>query len=491
MAVIVCCTVFNRINPRMKQNIEGKRELIQYFDAIAEQWDRWQARNPYYHNNIKQLLQFLVPKQSSVLELGCATGDLIHAVQTSAGVGIDISAAMIGQAKKKYPQHTFLTMDAEQIALKQKFEYVIMSDLVGHLHDIQQALEKTHDVMTPRSRLIITYYNFIWEPLLLLAEKLKLKTPQPHQNWVNTHDLQNLLDLANFEIIRSGYRLLLPKNIPLISWFINKYLSQLPLLRKFCFVRFIVARPRIQRSQTKRCSVSVIIPARNERGNIEAAVQRIPKMGSRTEIIFVEGGSNDGTLDEIKRVTQAYKKKRPLSFYVQNGTGKANAVREGFAHATGDILMILDADLTVAPEDLPKFYNALIEKHGEFVNGSRLVYPMEKQAMRFLNLLGNKFFSMMFTYLLDQKFKDTLCGTKVLFRSDYEKLAANRSYFGEFDPFGDFDLIFGAAKQNLKIVEMPIRYAERTYGDTNIHRWRHGLLLLKMVGVAARRLKFV
>ena len=345
--------------------------------------------------------------------------------------------------------------------------------------------------MTPRSRIIITYYNFIWEPVLLLAEKLRLKTPQPHQNWVNTHDLQNLLDLANFEIIRSGYRLLLPKNIPIISWLFNKYLSQLPLLRKFCVVRFIVARPRIQETHAERFSVSIIIPARNERGNIETAVQRIPKMGSKTEIIFVEGGSNDGTLDEIKRVIKAYKKKRVISFYVQNGTGKANAVREGFAHAAGDILMILDADLTVAPEDLPKFYNALVANRGEFVNGSRLVYPMEKQAMRFLNLLGNKFFSMMFTYLLDQKFKDTLCGTKVLFKSDYEKLAANRSYFGEFDPFGDFDLIFGAAKQNLKIVEMPIRYAERTYGDTNIQRWRHGLLLLKMVGVAARRLKFV
>jgi hypothetical protein len=345
--------------------------------------------------------------------------------------------------------------------------------------------------MTQRSRLIITYYNFIWEPILLLSEKLRLKTPQPHQNWVNTHDLHNLLDLANFEIIRSGYRLLLPKNIPIISWLFNKYLSQLPLLRKFCVVRFIVARPRVQVAHPERFSVSIIIPARNERGNIETAVQRIPKMGNKTEIIFVEGGSNDGTLDEIKRVVKTYKKKRAMSFCVQSGTGKANAVREGFARAHGDILMILDADLTVAPEDLPKFYNALAENHGEFVNGSRLVYPMEKQAMRFLNLLGNKFFSMMFTYLLDQKFKDTLCGTKVLFKSDYEKLVANRSYFGEFDPFGDFDLIFGAAKQNLKIVEMPICYAERTYGETNIQRWRHGLLLLKMVGVAAHRLKFV
>jgi len=474
----------------MKQNTEI-RKLTAYFDSSAERWDRWQARNQYYHQNIKQLLQFLIPRQASVLELGCATGDLLNAVQPSIGVGVDISSEMVHQAQKKYPHLTFHTMNAEQLSLNQKFDYVVLSDLVGHLHDIQQSLEQAHLVMTPRSRLIITYYNFIWEPLLFLAEKLRLKTPQPRQNWVNTYDLHNLLDLANFEIIRSGSRLLLPKNIPLISWLFNKYLSQLPVLRKLCIVRFIVARPRVQVVHPEHYSVSVIIPARNERGNIEPAVQRIPKMGKKTEIIFIEGGSNDGTLDEIKRVVAMYKKKHAISFSVQSGTGKANAVREGFARASGDILMILDADLTVAPEDLPKFFNALVTNRGEFINGSRLVYPMEKQAMRFLNLLGNKFFSMMFTYLLDQRFKDTLCGTKVLFRSDYEKLAANRSYFGEFDPFGDFDLIFGAAKQNLKIVEMPIRYAERTYGDTNIQRWRHGLLLLKMVGVAARRLKFI
>jgi len=475
----------------MRQNTDTLLLLTKYFDSIAERWDHWQERNQYYHQQIKHLLQFLIPQHASVLELGCATGDVLHAVQPSVGVGVDISSAMVRIARKKYPHYTFHTMNAEQLSLEQTFEYVVMSDLVGHLHDIQQTLETARRMMTQRSRLIITYYNFIWEPILLLAEKLHLKTPQPHQNWVNTHDLQNLLDLANFEIIRSGYRLLLPKNIPILSWLFNTYLSQIPFLRKFCIVRFIVARPRVEGIHPNRFSVSIIIPARNERGNIEPAVQRIPKMGKKTEIIFVEGGSNDGTLDEIQRVVAAYKKKRSLSFCVQSGTGKANAVREGFARATGDILMILDADLTVAPEDLPKFYTALAANRGEFVNGSRLVYPMEKQAMRFLNLLGNKFFSMMFTYLLDQKFNDTLCGTKVLFRTDYEKLTANRSYFGEFDPFGDFDLIFGAAKQNLKIVEMPIRYAERTYGETNIQRWRHGLLLLKMVSVAARRLKFV
>jgi ubiquinone/menaquinone biosynthesis C-methylase UbiE len=475
----------------MIKNTDTTIPLKEYFDSIADRWDRWKKRNRYYHTSVERLLQFLVTPRSSVLEIGCATGDLLHAVQPTEGVGVDISPAMIHLAQKKYPHYAFHVMNAEELLLNQKFDYVVLSDLVGHLYDIQRTFEKTRTVMTSRSRLVITYYNFMWEPILLLAEELFMKTPQPRQNWINTHDLHNLLDLADFEIIRSGYRLLLPKYIPIISWLLNKYLSQLPLLRKLCVVRFIVARPRIQEMHPERFSVSVIIPARNERGNIEKAVQRIPAMGSKTEIIFVEGGSKDGTLDEVKRVVETYGKKNVLSYYVQSGIGKANAVREGFAQATGDILMILDADLTVAPEDLPKFYHAIAANRGEFVNGSRLVYPMEKQAMRFLNLLGNKFFSIMFTYLLDQKFKDTLCGTKVLFKSDYEKISANRSYFGEFDPFGDFDLIFGAAKQNMKIVEMPIRYADRTYGETNIQRWRHGLLLLKMVLVAARRLKFV
>ncbi len=474
----------------MKQTTASNK-LIEHFNQMAAQWDRWKKRNRYYHENIQRLLQFLITPQASVLELGCSTGDALNAVRPSFGVGVDISPKMIQLAQQKHPHLNFYEMDAEELSLDKKFDYVIISDLLGHLYDIQRVLEKTQAVLSARSRLIITYYNFLWEPVLLLAEKLGLKTPQPRQNWINTHDLDNLLDLADYEVIRSGYRLLLPKNVPLLSWFLNKYISQLPLVRKLCVVRFIVARPRGQELHPERFSVSVIVPARNERGNIEPAVQRIPTMGRSTEIIFVEGGSNDGTLDEIKRVAERYGGQRPISYCVQDGTGKANAVRNGFARATGDILMILDGDLTVAPEDLPKFSRALATNRGEFINGSRLVYPMEKQAMRFLNLIGNKFFSLMFTYLLDQKFKDTLCGTKALFKSDYEKIAANRSYFGEFDPFGDFDLIFGAAKQNLKIIEMPIRYAERTYGETNIRRWRHGLLLFQMVLVAARRLKFV
>ena len=466
-------------------------QVGQYFDSIAGKWDSWKARNRYYHRNIENLMKFLVPAGSSVLEAGCATGDLLNAVQPKRGLGIDCSANMVDIARRKYPGLTFETMDAEEIRIKGTFDVVVMTDLVGHLHDIQKTFEKIRGLLHQRSRLILTYYNFIWEPILVLAEKLRLKTPQPRQNWINGHDLENLLRLSDYEVVRTGYRLLFPKNIPLVSWFLNTYCSQLPLIRRLCVVRFIVARPRMPEDNLKRFTVSVIVPARNERGNIEQAVRRIPSMGKRTEIIFVEGHSTDGTLDEIKRVVQKYGKKRALSYHRQTGIGKANAVRVGFEKASGDILMILDGDLTVAPEDLPKFFEALASNKGEFINGSRLVYPMEKQAMRFLNLLGNKFFSLMFTYLIDQRFKDTLCGTKVLFKKDYERIANNRNYFGEFDPFGDFDLIFGAAKQNLKIVELPIRYSERTYGQTNIQRWRHGVLLLRMVLVAASRLKFV
>ena len=232
----------------------------------------------------------------------------------------------------------------------------------------------------------------------------------------------------------------------------------------------------------------MIIAARNESGHIDELLERIPDMGSHTEIIFVEGNSTDDTYEAIARAIA--NSPRDCKLLKQPGKGKGDAVRAGFNIAKCDILMILDADITVPPEDLQRFYDVLALGIGEFANGVRLVYPMENDAMRFLNLLGNKFFSWAFSWLLGQPIRDTLCGTKVLWASDYQKIASGRSYFGDFDPFGDFDLLFGAARQNLKLVEVPIRYRARRYGETNIQRWQHGWLLLRMVAFAARRIKF-
>jgi glycosyltransferase involved in cell wall biosynthesis len=234
----------------------------------------------------------------------------------------------------------------------------------------------------------------------------------------------------------------------------------------------------------------VIVPARNEAGNIEAAVTRTPEMGAGTELIFVEGNSTDDTWEKIQELPAKFPD-RNIKILKQSGKGKGNAVREGFAVASGDILMILDADLTMPPEELPKFYEVLASGKADFANGVRLIYPMESEAMRFLNLCANKFFSFLFSWLLGQRVKDTLCGTKVLCRKEYDRIAANRAYFGDFDPFGDFDLLFGADKLNLRIMDVPIRYRDRTYGQTNIDRWRHGLLLFRMSWFCAKKIKCV
>ncbi len=232
------------------------------------------------------------------------------------------------------------------------------------------------------------------------------------------------------------------------------------------------------------------MPARNEAGNIESAIVRTPVMGKGTELIFVEGGSKDDTRARILELLASYDGPLELKFHPQTGTGKGDAVRTGFAHASGDLLMILDADLTVVPEDLPKFYAAMVSGLSDYVQGTRLVYPMDDNAMRFLNRLGNTFFARAFTFLLGQPIRDTLCGTKVLWARDYARIVKNRAYFGDFDPFGDFDLIFGARKLGLKITEIPVRYHSRTYGETNISRFRHGLLLIQMCAFASRKIKF-
>ena len=466
-----------------------KQSLVAYFDRMAPIRDRWRARNKYYHRELLRLFLFFIPKGAQILDIGAGTGDLLAGLDPARGLGVDISSQMIGEAQSKYPKLEWKVGDAETLALGERFDYVIMSDLISSLDDIERAFYALNGVSHPRTRVIVTYYNYVWEPMLRLAELLGLKARQPLQNWLSPKDIENMLHLAGFEVIKSGTKMCMPFYIPLVSACINKIIGNLPLLSRLGLVHYIVARPRPQ--DAREYSVSVIIPARNEKGNIESAIMRTPNFGTYQEIIFIEGHSNDGTSEEIKRVAEKYAGKHNIRYAEQKGRGKGDAVRLGFEMAKGEVLMILDADLTMPPEDLPKFYRAIASGGGEFINGSRLVYPLEDESMRFLNILGNKFFSIMFSWLLGQRLKDTLCGTKVLFKSDYENIAAGRSYFGDFDPFGDFDLLFGAAKLNLKIVEIPIRYQARTYGSTQIQRWRHGWLLLKMTFFAMRKIKFI
>jgi SAM-dependent methyltransferase len=461
-----------------------------YFDTLAADRDKWVRRNRYYHNDHAHYLRYLAGTGKRVLDLGCGDGRLLAALEPAVGVGIDASPAMVALARQRHPNLQFHVGDADDLPDlgTQPFDVIVLSNLVGYLDDVQQCLENLHRFCHAETRIIVSYYNFLWQPVLRVGEWVGAKMKTPEQSWLSPDEIANLLTLADFETVKIERRLLFPKYLPLVSWLLN-HIGALPLINRACLNHYVVARP-LPRETAASLSSTIVIPCRNEKGNIEAAVTRLPPFGAHQEIIFVDGHSTDGTPEEIRRVIAAYPD-RDIKLFAQDGTGKADAVRKGFDAARGDVLMILDADLTVPPEDLPKFYNAIAANKGEFLNGCRLVYPMEDEAMRTLNLLANKLFAMTFSWMLGQRLKDTLCGTKVIRRDAYRRLVENRAYFGEFDPFGDFDLIFGASKLNLKIVEIPIRYQNRTYGETKIHRFRHGLLLLRMVIYAYRKLKAV
>lgn len=469
---------------------EYTADRLAFWDDFARKMDGWRWIRGYYQRRLADIYGFLIPPGRRVLELGCAEGDLLAEVHPSYGVGIDFSSEMIARGRARHPDLTFVQADVHALDLNEKFDYIICADLVNDLWDVQQVFCAVARHSHPGTRIIANAYSRLWELPRRTAEKFGLLKAQLPQNWLTASDIADIFHLAGFELIRTWPEILWPLRTPGLDSLANRYLSRIWGFRGFALSNFLIGRPKPVEPLGPEPLVTVVVPARNEEGNIEEIFARVPEMGAGTELIFVEGNSTDNTYRAIEREMKRHPEKH-VTLLKQPGKGKGDAVRTGFAAANGDVLMILDADMTVPPEDLPRFYEAWRSGAAEFINGVRLVYPMEERAMRFFNLVGNKFFSLAFSWLLSQSIKDTLCGTKVLSKEDYEMIAANRGYFGEIDPFGDFDLIFGAAKYNLKIVGVPIRYRERIYGNTNIQRWRHGVLLLRMLFKAMRKIKFV
>ncbi len=472
------------------QRTSYTEERRQYWDEYGRTSQRWNRYRRYYRQRLAELFRLSVPPGMRILELGCGDGGLLASLRPSFGHGIDLSAEQIAEARAAFPGLHFEVADASTIELTGEYDFIVLSDLLNDLWDVQTVLEKIRPHCHAGTRILVNFYSKLWEWPRRVAEALGIAKPQLTQNWLTKGDIENLLNLSGFEVIRTSPEIMCPFRIPLLAGFCNRYLVKIWPFQWLGLTNFLVARPMPALEVSAEPVVTVVVPARNEAGNIAAILDRVPQLGAGTDLIFVEGNSSDDTYARIEQEIAA----RPgctARLYKQTGRGKGDAVRLGFEKAAGDLLMILDADLTVPPEDLPRFYTAWRQGRGEFINGVRLVYPMEQKAMRFFNLLGNKFFSVAFSWLLSQSVKDTLCGTKVLSKSHYETIAANRAYFGEIDPFGDFDLLFGAARYNLKIVGLPVRYRERKYGETNIQRWKHGLLLLRMVMLASRRIRFV
>ena len=469
-----------------------------FYEDNHEGIERARRARRYYYDALTRVLRARIPSGQRVLDIGCGSGDLLAALAPSYGVGIDISARAVAAARQRHPGslHFFEGdgADPEQLARAGgPFDVVLLVNVVTHLTDVQRTFEALRAVCHARTRVFVYSYSRVWQPVLRLAEMIGLKYRQPPEAWLPPEEIRNMLALADYDVVRNDCQLVFPAHVPVLSDLLNRYVGHLPGIDLFSLMYGIVARPAsvaFPGARASRPSTSVIIPCRNEAGHIHSLVTRLPDLGPNSEFLFVEGNSKDDT-EAVLRQVIAENPSRPWRFFKQPGKGKGDAVRVGFENARGEVVLILDSDMGVAPEDVPKFVEALVRGKGELVNGSRMVYPMEGRAMKFLNLLANKFFAALFSWLLGQQVRDTLCGTKALYRQDYERIAANRAYFGDFDPFGDFDLLFGASRLNLKIVDVAVRYHERSYGETNISRWRHGALLLRMSAFAARKLKFI
>jgi SAM-dependent methyltransferase len=449
--------------------------------------DRWVRSNRYFYDRLKRLLRFIIEPSKRVLEIRCQTGHLLASVEPANGVGVEISDRLVEVAQRNYPHLRFLRSDPETLHLKETFDYIIFSHLFDTV-DVLGALRSVRRACHRSTRLIVCNYSPLWQPFLDLASRVGLRAPFEEPNWMSERDVKGVLELAGFSVVRMHRFLLLPKYIPLLSALFNEVLARLPGIRRLCLMQLIVARPKPQPQTETDVSVSVIIPCRNERDNVEPAVQRIPDMGTHTEIIFCDDKSTDGTSAEVERMIFKYPH-RDIRLVPGPGICKAENVWTGFSTAKGDVLMILDGDLAVMPEELPYFLQALLLGSGEFINGSRMMYPVPKQAMKFANRVGNKLFGMAFSYLLDQRIKDTLCGTKALWRSDWMRIERNLGHWGVKDLWGDYELLFGASKLHLQICEVPVHYQERIYGATKMTRvFSNGLRMLQICGGAWCRL---
>jgi ubiquinone/menaquinone biosynthesis C-methylase UbiE len=454
---------------------------------VAERRDQWVRSNRYFYDRMKRLLRFIIEPGKRVLEIRCQTGHLLASVEPSHGVGVEISERLVETAKQNYPQLRFVTADPEDLQLDESFDYLMVSHLFDTV-DILAALRRARRMCRRETRVVVCNYNPLWQPLLELASKLGLRAPFEEPNWMSERDITGFLDLADFSVVRTYRLFLLPKYVPLLSSFCNEVLGRLPGIRRLCLMQFIVARPKPQPQSEADVSVSVVIPCRNERDNVEYAVRRIPEMGRHTEIIFCDDKSTDGTGTEVERMMREHPD-RNIRLIEGPGICKAENVWTGFRAAKGNVLMILDGDLAVMPEELPHFLRALLSGSGEFINGSRLVYPIPRQAMKFSNMVGNKLFGMMFSYLLDQRIKDTLCGTKVLWRKDWLRIERNLGNWGMKDLWGDYELLFGACKLQLQIQEIPVHYQERIYGVTKMTKvFSNGTRMLRICRGAWRRL---
>lgn len=445
-----------------KFSYHPSERVVAHFDGIAERWDDYKRAWRYYHTQRHRFIASMISPGASVLEIGCATGQLLGALGGRRRIGVDVSPRMIAVARARHPDVEFHVAPAHALPALEPVDWVVLDNLVEYLPDIHSVLDAVRPLVHPFSKIVVTSNNPLWSLCINLAHLLGTGTPDITRNFTSNLDLINLLQLRGWDVVESGWRLPLPVGVPLLAPLANVIGPRLPLLRGLGMIEYVVARPGGAPPGDPRASV--VIPCFNEAENVGEAIERTVGQAGVAEVIVVDDGSTDGTAEIARARAAAHGGVRVVA--LERNCGKAVAVAEGFAAATQDIVVILDADMAVAPEELPDFIDVLRSGRAEFVNGSRLVYPMEPGAMKFWNYLGNKFFGIVLSLIMGQRNTDTLCGTKGFYRRYLPHMRIGAA------GWGDFDLLFSAARLRLKMVEWPVRYGERRRGSSKMHPFR-------------------
>ena len=358
--------------------------------------------------------------------------------------------------------------------INKKYQRIILTDVVENYDDVFALLNIVSNLLTIDGKLIISSINTKYLILSRTLEFLKLKDSNENTSYIHVKKIRNITSGVGLEYQKFYTKQLFPFSFFYVGNVINKIMEIISFQLNLGIKTYIIFRPAI--ITNSKNSKSIIIPAKNEEGNLVELVSRIPKF-ENTEIIFSYGKSKDNTLKVMKQITQSNKLFK-FKLVKQTKNGKANAVWEALNVVENDLIAILDADISVDPETLSDFFDIIEKNNADFVNGTRLIYDMEKNSMRFLNRIGNRFFQFFISKIIKEALTDSLCGTKVFKKSYLNDLYFWQNIFGKKDPFGDFDLIFAAAYSGQKIVEMPIVYRERKYGTTQIARFKDGFKLL-------------
>ena len=455
-----------------------KKKIVVYYNEVSDKFDFYERFNAYFYRYRRKILRRIIPPHKKILDIGCGGGDNLANLTPSRGLGLDISSHMVHLAKSRHPELEFICKDIDTYSPEEgDWEYLLAINLLLEVPDINLTLNRIHHIMSEETRLVILNHSANWEFLFRIYTFFQKWNKRINQNWLNRRDYENLFNNCGFQVIKKTKALLVPINIPILSNIINWLFHQIPFIRRFGLLDIYTLKKRIPRERLPDFSVSVIVPCKNESENIPAIIPRMPGMGRFTEIVFVD----DLSTDDTHKCMQEQKEKFPdvpVKIVDGSGLGKGAACRKGFEAATGDILMILDADLTVPPEVLPDFFEIIQAGHAEFVNGSRQVYQLEEDSMRMANCIGNGFFAYLFSFLMGFRVNDTLCGTKVFFRKHYPLILESREFFATNDVWGDFDLLFAASRHNLMYTEHPVHYFPRTYGETKMGRRLHNAQIM-------------